>query len=142
MNKFKVLKEICEEHAVGLVYLFGSQAQAGLKLLQGEELPPADPMTDVDVGLVFITGLREPRYRYRLYAELYNSLEDLFRPYPLDLVFLQENHSVFQAEALTGKCIYAVSETFREEYELRILARAADFRPILERFLAERLEEI
>ncbi len=142
MNRFKILKEICEEHGVSLVYLFGSQAEAGLRLLQGEGLPSAEPMTDMDVGLVFAAGLPEPPHRYRLYAALYNSLEDLFRPYPLDLVFLQENHAVFQAEALTGKCIYAVSETFREEYELRILARAADFRPVLERFLAERLEEV
>ena len=29
-----------------------------------------------------------------------------------DLVFLEENHSVFQAEAVIGSCVYAAPVTF------------------------------
>lgn len=40
---------------------------------------------------------------------------------------------------MTGPCVYAVSPPFKAAYEERILARAADFRPFLERYYADRL---
>ena len=49
------------------------------------------------------------------------------KPYPLDLIFLQESHSVFQVEELKGNiCIYSVSEEFKDNYEMMILTRAAE----------------
>ena len=71
----------------------------------------------------------------------YNELEELFLPYPLDLVFLQENHSFFQAKVLCGKCLYYSDPNFKETYEENILRRAADFKPFLERYFDELLEE-
>jgi len=42
-----------------------------------------------------------------LYSNIYNQMSTLFEPLKLDLVLLQEQHSVFQAEAVYGICIYA-----------------------------------
>lgn len=136
------LSEICREHGIDLVYLFGSQVQAGLELLSGKSVPMKDPLTDIDVGVVFNGELPAARERYRLYARLYNQMSDLFGPFPLDLVFLQENHSVFQAEVIKGHCIHARNDAVRENYEEMILRRAADFRPFLEQYYQELLEEV
>jgi hypothetical protein len=49
---------------------------------------------------------------------------------------------VFQAEAVGGICVYQISEGFRDRYEMDVLRRAADFRPVLRRFHREILEEV
>jgi hypothetical protein len=94
------------------------------------------------VGVVFEGPLPGPDRRYRLYSEIYNAFTGLFPGLSLDLVFLQEGHAVFQAQAVIGPCVFAANETFRDDYEHRILARAADFRPVLDLFYRERLEEV
>jgi len=139
MNKFEKLKEICKKHDIALVYLFGSQVKTGIDLLSSVEKDVTDPLTDIDVGVVFKHGLPSNR-RWEVYSDIFNEMEELFLPYPLDLVFLQETHSVFQANAICGRCIYYESLAFKENYEEYILARAADFRPFLEAYLNEALE--
>ncbi len=142
MNHKSVLESICKQYKITLLYLFGSQSAAGSALLSGLPAIPSDPLTDLDVGVVTEDPLPQPPARAKLYAALYNELEELVRPFKLDLVFLEENHSVFQVEALKGRCLYAVSEEKKDEYEMNILRRAADFRPFLERYLEEALEEV
>ena len=133
---------LCREHGIALAYLFGSQRDLGLRVLHGEAVSLSDPLADIDVGVVMCEPLPGPDTRYRLYARIYNAFVDLLPGLPLDLVLLQENHAVFQAEAVLGRCAYAVSEVRRNDYEHRILARAADFRPVLDLFYRERLEEV
>lgn len=140
MGKEKALAEIGQKYNLDLIYLFGSQVTNGLRILQGEEISVSDPLTDLDVGVVTCVPLPPPAERSKLYAELTIVLSDLFEPFPVDLVFLEENHSVFQAEIFKGQCIYASSEEKKDNYELNILRRAADFRPFLELFLQEALE--
>lgn len=132
----------CREHGVALVYLFGSRQESGVSLLKDESVTLSDPLADVDVGVVMLGPLPGSDERYRLYARLYDALTDVFPGVPLDLVLLQETHSVFQAQAVAGQCVYAASEECREAYEDRVLARAADFRPFLELFYRERLGEV
>ncbi|SFQ96971.1 hypothetical protein SAMN05660706_10294 [Desulfoscipio geothermicus DSM 3669] len=144
MLKFRLnkLEYICHKNRVALVYLFGSQAQAGAKILAGEKIIIDDPLTDLDVGVVTEGPLPPPSQRYKFYAELYNEMEDIFKPLRLDLVLLEENHSVFQLEAIKGICVYQNSLEKRDDYEMMILRRAADFRPFLEKYLQEVLEEV
>lgn len=141
-NRRDKLARICRRHGLALVYLFGSQAQSGARWLAGEDVSVADPLADLDVGVVTGGPLPEPADRRRFYAAVYNDLEDLFHPFRLDLVLLEENHSVFQLEALKGICIYQESEERRDNYEMMILRRAADFRPFLERYFQDILEEV
>lgn len=98
-------------------------------------------MADLDIGVVFLKGLPKEDTA-TLYASIYNDLGDVFFPFVLDLSFLEENHSVFQAEALTGICVYAVNEEFRERYTEDVLRRAADFKPFWDRYLDEYLEGV
>lgn len=140
VGKKSELTRISQEHNLDLVYLFGSQVANGLRVLQGNNVEVLDPLTDLDVGVVTRGSLPPPAIRGKFYAELYVALSDLFEPFPLDLVLLEENHSVFQAETLKGQCIYASSEERKDDYEMSILRRAADFRPFLEKFLEEALE--
>ncbi len=132
---------ICEQYSIALAYLFGSQAEEGLKLLEGEDIKPSDSLADLDLAVVFNKKLPPYDQLPKLYANLYNQLMDLFFPFSLDLVFLQEQHSVFQAQAVTGICIYAENATFKSDYEESVMRRAADFKPFLEKFFEERLEE-
>lgn len=133
---------LCRKHGVALAYLFGSRAEAGYRFLRGGQVVAEDPLADLDVGVVTGGPLPPASERATFYALLHNDLADLFHPFHLDLVLLEENHSVFQLEAIKGICVYQVGEEEREAYELRILRRAADFRPFLEKYLQERLEEV
>lgn len=136
------LKGICVDHDVILVYLFGSQAEAGFGLLEERNEVPSDQLADLDVGVVTAKPLPPPGQRAKLYSDLYNELEEVFKPFRLDLVFLEEHHSVFQFEAIKGICAFCASEEARDGYEMMVLRCAADFRPFLKRFLQEALEEV
>ncbi|MDQ7793565.1 MAG: nucleotidyltransferase domain-containing protein [bacterium] len=133
---------ICRRHGVDLVYLFGSQARPGHLFLLGEKVVAEDSLADLDVGVVGSRPLPPPAGRATFYALLHNDLAGLFAPFKLDLVLLEENHSVFQLEAIKGICVYQAGEDERSAYETGILRRAADFRPFLDRYLQERLEEV
>lgn len=139
--KIEIFRETCKRYNIALAYLFGSQKENALKILEDENIRIEDPLADIDVGIVFLKDIEEIPERHKLYADIYNDLEDLFKPYHLDLVFLQECHSVFQVEAIKGICIYSISEEFKDNYEMMILRRSADFRYVLEKFYEEALEK-
>ncbi|MEW6082558.1 MAG: nucleotidyltransferase domain-containing protein [Bacillota bacterium] len=141
MNRLSDLGRVCRKHGVALVYLFGSQALEGSRLLAGEEVYLNDPMADLDMGVVMEKPLPLASQRLAFYAAVYNDLVELVKPFLLDLVFLEETHSVFQLEAIKGICVYQTCADKRSEYEMMVLRRAADFRPFLERYLDEALEE-
>jgi predicted nucleotidyltransferase len=142
LNKIAYLHRVFKKYDVALAYLFGSRAENGSMLLGGQDISDNDPLADIDVGIVFKKELPDGLDRANLYSNIYNDLEEIFRPHPLDLVFLQETHSVFQANAISGHCIYAASSRIQEEYEENVLRLAADFRPFLELYLDEMLEEV
>jgi len=140
MNRLLRLTEICHESGISIMYLFGSMKDAGLIVLQGNAVMQSDPLADMDVGVVFAGSLPHGLPRTRLYSRIYNQLEDLFLPYKLDLVLLQETHSVFQAEAVKGHCLYSADDAFKDRYEEDALRKACDFRPYLEQYHKEVLE--
>ncbi len=136
------LASLAQRHRLGLVYLFGSEAKAGVTLLSGGAVERPDDLADLDVGVVTVDPLPPARERIRLYSSLHNDLQELFRAFRVDLVLLEEGHSVFQCEAVRGFCVYQASEAVRDSYELRVLRRAADFAPVLRAFNREVLEEV
>ncbi len=140
MNKLAKLKSIAHSYGIALVYLFGSRTEEACRSLHGDSPLIDDPLADIDIGVVFQQDLPPAEKRYFLYADIYNDMADLFNPYPVDLSFMQENHAVFQVEALKGICIYSMNENLKDRYEEMILRRAADFKPVLELFLKEALE--
>lgn len=138
---YEKLCVICDKYDISLLYLFGSQKDRAIQILQDLRVSINDPLTDIDVGVVFSRELPSGLHRARLYGKLYCELEDLFLPYKLDLVFLEENHSVFQAEALKGICVYVKDQKVKERYEEDILRRACDFAPYLKIYYNEILED-
>jgi transcriptional regulator with XRE-family HTH domain len=141
MEKIEKLRDICQKYNIALVYIFGSQKENSLKLLNGEKVDIKDPLADIDVGIVFSQDIESIPDRHKVYSNIYNDFEDLFLPYHLDLVFLQECHSVFQSEALLGICVYSISEEFKDEYEMMVLRRAADFKYVLDKYAEDALEK-
>ncbi|MGC8707561.1 MAG: nucleotidyltransferase domain-containing protein [Athalassotoga sp.] len=142
MNRHDMIKDISKKYNIGLVYLFGSQKDNAKRIIDGEKVTITDSLADIDVGIVFNFDLLNLKDRYKLYADIYNEFEDIFLPYRLDLVFLQEHHSVFQCQAIIGYCVYSESEKFKDFYEEQILKHAADFKYVLDRYYEERLEDI
>jgi len=141
MDKLQEFIRICKKYDIALCYLFGSQKDNALKILKNEEVEINDPLTDIDVGILFNKNMEEIPERYDLYSKIYNEMEDIFKPYKLDLIFLQECHSVFQFEAIKGICVYSISEEFKDNYEMMILRKSADFKYVLDKFYEEALEE-
>jgi len=133
---------VARRYGVALMYLFGSRAAVGAARLRGHPVAADDPLADLDLAVVFREGLPAVPRRPAVYAGLYGDLADLFGPLRLDLVFAQETHVVFQGEIIKGICIYAVDENVKTDYEIAVARYAADFRPVLERALAEALEEV
>jgi len=142
MDKLDRFKEVCVTNGIILAYLFGSQAETGYKVLRGEKMLQNDPLADLDLGIVLNDKNRLNNSIYKLYTALYNYFDELFLPLRLDLVFLQETHSVFQFECIKGICIYQVNQKTRDEYEHNVLAKAADFRWVLDQYYRERLEDL
>src|SRR5690242_1340846 len=83
MTRREALDGLCRDSGVLAVYLFGSRADDGLRLLAGE--PVAAAGSDLDIGLVF----SDPRFDPRLLSRLQVAFEDLFEPLIIDLVPLQ-----------------------------------------------------
>ena len=132
---------ICEKHEIALVYAFGSQQEKILHVLGKTGcVLESDPMADADLGVVFRFPFGDIETHHKLYAAVFNDLEDLVKPFPLDLVFLQQCHSVMQFEAIKGHCLYQVTEDFRDGFEMNVLRRLPDFRRMLNEYNAERLE--
>ena len=96
------LYRICEGYTILAVYLFGSMANEGVALLDNKLSVNLDPLADLDVGVVFLQAVSDPKERVKLYKKLYSDLSDLFSPLSLDLVFLQETGVIFQSEAITA----------------------------------------
>jgi hypothetical protein len=136
------LTHLADKCGLSLVYLFGSQVEVGLAILRGESPPVIDALADIDVGAVFRGELPPPSTRAEVFADMYGEMADIFSPHSLDLCFLQENHSVFQCSIFNGVNIYAIDDQTPLDYEEDIVRRAADFRPVLERYLDEILEEV
>lgn len=115
--------EICRRYNVALCYVFGSQAETGIAVLQGRQVEVLDPESDIDFAVLFI---KPPENRLRVYASLSLELQELVSPFKSDLLFLHEVDHLIQLEAIKGVNIYSISDAFRESYEERVMMFASD----------------
>lgn len=123
LMKREILEEIFKKHGVILAYLFGSQKEAGIAFLNGEN-PEAGDSSDLDIGVLFT---KFPQDVFEAYGELYADLSVFFEPFAVDLVFLQETDTLFQYEVISGgEMVYCKDESFLEEYEERVMKMASD----------------
>jgi predicted nucleotidyltransferase len=123
-----------------LIYLFGSQAEKGKRYLEGEEIS-LDPYSDLDVAVAFrnlSTGT------IKIYGEIYKEISEIFGPFNIDLIFIQEMSPLFQYEIIKGVRIYERDERIAEEFEEGVMKRAEDLtfkKRILDREIMEAIED-
>ncbi|MDP2871391.1 MAG: hypothetical protein Q8P31_02500 [Bacillota bacterium] len=77
---------------------------------------------------------------HQVYAALALDLADVATG--IDLVLLEETHSLMQLEAISGVCVYSASDELRFDFEMDVLRRAADFRYHFEQYHRERREAL
>jgi len=140
-RKMELLR-ICEGYQILAVYLFGSMANEGVALLDDKLPVNVDPLADLDVGVVFLQPVSDPKERVKLYKRLYTNLSDLFSPLPLDLVILQETGVIIQSEAISGQLIYSRDDDQRTDYEERVIKFYQDWKPVYDQYTKEVLEAI
>jgi predicted nucleotidyltransferase len=119
----KRLRQICRDFKLLSVYLFGSRADDGLRLLQGG--PVFAKGSDLDVGVFFLAR----RIDVRLLGELQIALEEVFEPLRVDLVPLDRVDPLFQFRAIDGHRVATSDSTATDERELEVMRRAADLLP-------------
>lgn len=131
--------DICGRYHIALLYLFGSQKEQGLSCLQGAEIKVDDPESDIDIAVLFFAP---PKNSVDTYAELSLELSELVSPFRADLLFLHEVDHLIQLEAIRGINIFSANEDLKEDYELKVMAFAADEIEILKRNEKDFLEAI
>jgi predicted nucleotidyltransferase len=119
-NRQAALERLGREHGLLAIYLFGSRADDGLRLLDGEAV--ARVGSDLDVGVVFL----DSGFDLRALVKAQLQLEELFEPLRVDVVSLQRVDAIFQSHAVDGHRIFAADAQRTDLYELYVLARAGD----------------
>jgi predicted nucleotidyltransferase len=135
----KQIKEICEKYKVALCYIFGSQQEIGISLLDRERVEMKDAESDIDFAVLFETP---PLNSLETYACLSVDLQDLVSPFKADLLFLHEVDHLIQLEAIKGINIYSNDQENKEAYEEKVMMFAADELEIFKRNDRDFLEAI
>lgn len=142
MNVREQFNKICKTHNILSAYIFGSMSKKGAAILDGKKPKKTDPIADVDIGVVFLERLSDPKERIKIYGRLYSKLSDIFLPFKLDLVFLQETGIIIQFEAINGILVYNHDEDMSLDYEERVIKFYQDWKPDYDQYTREILEAI
>lgn len=138
-EKIKRLKKIFRKYEVASAYLFGSQKDYGLKYLNEKEVA-VEKKSDLDIGILL---KMIPDNMYKFYGNLYYDLSNIFEPFNIDIVFLNEVNPLLRFEIIKGERIYCCDEDFADEYEERVIKFASDLsfkRKMFEKDFLEALE--
>jgi predicted nucleotidyltransferase len=140
-SRHEILERICRERGLLAVYLFGSRADDGLRLLRGDTVPAEG--SDLDIGIVF----RDPSWSPGILSWLQVDFEDLFEPLRIDLVPLQRVDALFQFNAIDGHRVAVTDPDQADRYELAVMSRAEELLPIqrqieIEMFGMSNIDEI
>jgi predicted nucleotidyltransferase len=118
----ETLKIIAEKFGIRLIYLFGSQADAGRTYLEGGKIE-SGPFSDLDVAVSFE---KPPAATMKVYGNLYREISELFDPFSVDLLFMHEVNSLFRYEIIRGVRIYERDGLIADEFEERVMKIAED----------------
>ncbi len=137
------LNKICNDYGILALYIFGSMAEK-VAVMFKDKKPGGitDPLADIDVGVVFLKSPSSPEERIKLYGRLYSELSEVFLPYKLDLIHLQEVGVILQFEAINGILVYSFDDDKRLEYEEKVIKFYQDWKPDYDEYTKELLEAI
>lgn len=115
------VKKLLAKYGVKFAYLFGSRAN-------GKGVVAA---SDYDLAVFFGTGTPQTRLERRL--KLMAALQELFAPFAVDLIALDDTHSATLRHEVIGggKLIYTADEEKRIDFEFRVMHEYEDFAPFL-----------
>lgn len=120
------LREIAERYRLAQIYAFGSRAREVAARLQADSAPPAQPGSDIDIGVYPEEGVTlGPAQRVDVTIEL----EDLLGATRVDLVLLPEASAFLALDVIRGELLYCNDLDAQAEYELYVLRRAGDLAP-------------
>lgn len=111
------IRAIAEKYCIILIYLFGSEAKRGKIYFEGGKVMP-HPFSDLDVAVAFEKAPQEPM---ETYGCLYREISEVFFPFNVDLLFMQEVDTLFQYEIIKGIRIYVSDEFVADEFEEGIM---------------------
>lgn len=135
----KDISNIAEQFGCVLIYLFGSQADKGMRYLEGEDVIP-DAFSDLDIAVAFSNPPVEP---IEVYGDMYKELSKILVPFNIDLVFMHEVNVLFRYEIIKGLRIYERDEFLADEFEEGIMKQAEDLmskKRIFDREILEAIE--
>ncbi|MDH7514215.1 MAG: nucleotidyltransferase domain-containing protein [Clostridiales bacterium] len=118
-----MLQEICRNHRVDSLYLFGSRSEEVRHWL--DEIPDDSDQSssDIDVGIRIEA---DRRWTVEKKVSLALDLEEFFGCRRVDLVLLNEADPFLATEIIRGERVYAQNEQGADEYDLYVLRRAGD----------------
>ncbi|HEX9941814.1 MAG TPA: nucleotidyltransferase domain-containing protein [Thermoanaerobaculia bacterium] len=120
MSRQEVLDRLCHQHGILAVYLFGSRADDGLRVLRGEAVSREG--SDLDVGVFFREHLDDPIVPSQLQIEI----ENIFEPLIAKLTPLEQLDPLSQYDAIEGHRIAAPDPTAANLYELAVISMAEE----------------
>jgi predicted nucleotidyltransferase len=118
MSRQDILDQLCREHGLLAVYLFGSRADDGLRALAGEDVSSQD--SNLDVGIVF----RKPIETHAHVPQA--DFEAVFSPLPVNLVMLQSLDALFQFSAIDGHRVAVTDADEADRHELFVMNLAEE----------------
>jgi predicted nucleotidyltransferase len=137
--KDRDIKALAERYYIGLIYLFGSQADKGKGYLEGEEVMP-EAFSDLDIAIAFENP---PAEAIKIYGIFYKEFSEIFGLFNIDLIFMYEANTLFQYEIIKGVRVYEKDEPYADDFEERIMKRAEDLsfkKRILDNEILEAIE--
>ncbi len=126
-GRIQVLRQLCQQFKIDIVYAFGSRAGEVKAWLEGvcSTLPRSS--ADVDIGIKPARGVKLSVHQK---VNLALALEDWLGVTRVDLVCLAEADPFLAANVVRGERLYAADAYQADEYELFILRRAGDLAPL------------
>jgi predicted nucleotidyltransferase len=122
-----VLRELCLQFKVDILYVFGSRVAEVKGWLEGAGPALTPGPADVDIGVKTARGVTlsvDDKVHLAL------ALEDLLGVTRVDLVSLAEADPFLAANVVRGERLYAGDGYEADEYELYVLRRAGDLAPL------------
>jgi predicted nucleotidyltransferase len=125
MNSYKKsIEKIAKKYGLQMVYVFGSRSKEALDLIEGRKMCFDETPSDLDVGVKSERNLSVAEK-----VEIAIFFEDLFNLPRVDVVVLDEAPVFLAFEIVTGDMLYCRDDIFEANYQLYIMAQAADMRP-------------
>jgi len=117
------IRKLADTYGIGIIYLFGSQAEEGARYLETSYAIP-DNLSDLDIAVYFIKNPKQDLSER--YGEIYMELSYIFDVFNIDLVFMNDMETLFQYEIITGIRVFEHDAEYADVMEEIIMKKSAD----------------